>query len=46
MEKIQIIKKKRPVTLITAIKRRNLLEKEILSPYSAEEEGNQNITKY
>jgi hypothetical protein len=46
MKKAQITRKKRLTVLITALKRQNLLEKEILLLYSAKREGNQNITRY
>jgi hypothetical protein len=46
MKKAQITRKRRFIILITAARRQNLLEKEILFPYSAEEGDNQNTIKY
>jgi hypothetical protein len=46
MEETQTIKKRRLTVLITTARRQNLLKKEISFLYSAEEEGNQNITNY
>jgi hypothetical protein len=40
MKKAQTIRKRRLTVPVRALKRRNLLEEEIPSPYSVEEEGN------
>jgi hypothetical protein len=40
MEKAQIIKKRRPVIIITAVSRQDLSEKEIPFLYSAKKKGN------
>jgi hypothetical protein len=46
MEETQTIKKKKLIVLMTIARRQNLLEKEILSLYSAEGEGNPSIINY
>jgi hypothetical protein len=46
MKETQIIKRKKFIILMTAVRRQNLSEKKILLLYSAEKRGNQNITYY